>query len=105
MPRHKEKVEAAIQAQIDKMRKEYMTVNELLERIDCLKQVNDEQAAVLTACQDENERLHSRIQAQEKQKKELYHQVQQLWDSNLNFQEDNERMGKALVKYLGEQDG
>jgi len=61
MPRHKEKVEAAIQAQIDKMRKEYMIhaqhVNELLERIDCLKRVNDEQAAVLTACQDENERL------------------------------------------------
>ena len=65
-----------IQAQIDKMRKEYMThqdlssalrnrnaqyVNELLERIDCLKRVNDEQAAVLTACQDENERLHERI--------------------------------------------
>jgi len=103
------KVEAAIQAQIDKMRKEYMThaqyVNELLERNERLKQVNDEQAAVLTACQDENDKLHSRIQAQEKQKKELYHQVQQLWDRNLELQEDNERMGKALVKYLGEQDG
>jgi len=64
------KVEAEIQAQIDKMRKEYMTVNELLERIERLKQVNDEQAAVLTACQDENERL-----------------------------------GKLIIKYLGEQDG
>ena len=32
-------------------------INELLERIERLKQVNDEQAAVLTACQDENERL------------------------------------------------
>ena len=82
-----------------------MTVNELLERIDCLKRVNDEQAAVLTSCQDENERLHSRIQAQENQKRELVRQVQIIGERNLDLQEDNERLGKLAVKNLGEQDG
>jgi len=66
-------------------------VESLLERIDCLKQVNDEQAAVLTACQD----------AFMAQGIELRLQVERLGDRNLDLQEDNERMGKALVKHLG----
>jgi hypothetical protein len=123
MPKHKEKVEAAIQAQIDKMKRDYMIdaqyVNELLERNECLKRVNDEQASVLTACQNENGRLQERlgnferchvnqahtIQAQENQNRELRLQVERLGDRNLDLQEDNERLGKALVKHLGEQDG
>jgi len=88
------KVEAEIQAQIDKMRKEYMThaqyVNELLERIDCLKRVNDEQAAVLTACQD----------AFMAQGIELRLQVERLGDRNLELQEDNERLGKVISRYF-----
>ena len=76
-------------------------VNELLERIDCLKRVNDEQAAVLTSCQDENEILWARSQSQENQNRELRLQVERLGDRNLDLQEDNERMGKALVNHLG----
>jgi len=129
MPRHEEKVDE-IQAQIDKMRKEYMThqdlssagrnrnaqyINELLERNECLKRVNDEQAAVLTSCQDEYKILSERlttvtqwhenqariIQAQENQKRELVRQVQIIGDRNLDLQEDNERMGKVVVNHLG----
>ena len=94
-------------------------INELLERIERLKQVNDEQAAVLTSCQDEYKILSERlttvsewhenqsriIQAQENQKRELVRQVQIIGDRNLDLQEDNERLGKLAVKHLGEQDG
>jgi len=69
-------------------------INELLERIDCLKRVNDEQAAVLTSCQDEYEILNERfanlerchgnqartIQAQENQNRELVRRVAFLED-------------------------
>jgi len=69
----------------------HQDINELLERIERLKQVNDEQAAVLTACQD----------AFMAQGIELRLQVERLGDRNLDLQEDNERLGKALVKHRG----
>jgi len=69
-------------------------INELLERNECLKRVNDEQAAVLTACQDEYKILSERlttvaqwhekqariIQAQENQNRELVRRVAFLED-------------------------
>jgi len=65
-------------------------INELLERNECLKRVNDEQAAALTYIQD----------AYDAQWNELHLQIQKLGDRNLELQEDNERLGKVISRYF-----
>jgi len=71
---------------------------ELFERIERLKQVNDEQAAALTACQDENYKVFA-------QNRELVRRVKLLEYRNTEILEDNARMSIVVVNHLGEQDG